>query len=189
MATPAPRHWELAKGLLKYLAGTSSHGIVYACELELELEGWTDADYATCKDTRKSRGGFVFTLGGGAISWSSKLQSVVATSTAESEYVASSFAAREAVWLRRICTDMGVGVNEPVLINADNQAAIKMAANSCDTARTKHIDVAYHYLRETVARNLIVLAYVNTADNAADVFTKPLAADKFKKFIRMIGVA
>jgi len=86
MSKPTERHWVVLKGVLRYLAGTKTLGIQYGPG-DFMLKGWSDADYATCKDTRRSRSGYVFTVGGGAVSWSSKLQTVVATSSAESEYI------------------------------------------------------------------------------------------------------
>jgi len=131
----------------------------------------------------------VFKIYGGAVSWSSKLQSVVATSSAESEYIAGAWMAREATWLRRICSDLGIDLHGPLKVNADNQAAIKMATNDADSAKTKHIDVAYHYLRSAVTRQIIRMYYVNTDDNPADTMTKALPEVKFTKFRKCIGVA
>lgn len=187
MAKPTKRHWLQLKQLLRYLVATRTLGIIFGGGKD-GLEGWTDSDYAACKDTRRSRGGFVFNVFGGAVSWQSKLQSVVATSTAESEYIAGSFAAREAKWLRRICNDVGIPTLEAVPLKADNQAAIHMAVNSSDSTRTKHIDVHYHVLRELVTKQVISLKYINTDDNPADIFTKPLGDLKFRKFRGMLGM-
>ena len=188
MSKPTLRHWNLLKGVLRYLRATQSHGVVYGPSDNDELEGWTDSDFAACKDSRKSRGGFVFKLYGGAISWSSKMQECVATSTAEAEYIAGAQAAREGTWLKRLCWDLGNAKREPVPIWADNQAAIHMAVNASDSARTKHIDIVYHYFREAVQREFIRVGYVATDDNMADIFTKPLAFGKFDKFRALMGV-
>jgi hypothetical protein len=187
LTKPCTRHWQLLKHVLRYLKGTQTMGIMYGTSEE-PLELYTDADYASCKDTRRSRNGFVFKMYGGAVSWSSKLQSVVAQSSAESEYIAGAHAARHAVWVRRLCTDMGLRISGPVRLQADNQAAIFMAANSADSSRTKHIEVPYHFLRQVVARGVIRMMHVSTEDNAADMFTKPLGDVKFKKFRSLIGM-
>jgi hypothetical protein len=187
LSSPCIRHWQLLKAVLRYLKGTRTLGIVYGTS-KGALELYTDADYATCKDTRRSRSGFVFKMYGGAVSWSSKLQSVVAQSTAESEYIAGAHAARHAVWVRRLCADMGLLFDGPVRLQADNQAAIFMAANSADSARTKHIDVPFHFLRQVVAKGAIRMMHVSTDENPADMFTKPLGDVKFKKFRSMIGM-
>ena len=173
------------------MAGTRDMGITYGGMVPglPGLMGWTDADYAACKDTRKSRSGFVYLLNGGAISWGAKQQPVVATSTAESEYVAAFTAAQEGVWLRRMCAELGLTLEGPLQLLGDNQAALAMAGKAADSPRTKHIDVRYHYLRDVVSRGAVKLSYTPSEENAADMFTKPLDSVKFIKFRKMIGVS
>jgi hypothetical protein len=191
MGKPTERHWAQVKSVLRYLAGTRDYALEYrggASTGRGELEGYVDADFAACRDTRRSRTGYLFMLYGGAVSWQSKLQPVVAMSTAEAEYVAGAMAAREGVWLRRICTHLDLGQSGPLAINIDNQSALHMATNSSDSARTKHIDLRYHYLRQSVERGAIRLRYIPTDKNAADIFTKPLAEIKFKAHCRAMGI-
>ena len=188
MSKPAMRHWTYAKSVLAYLNTTKTYGITYGTTNET-LQAYTDADYAACKDTRKSRTGYVFTLFGGAITWSSKQQSVVALSTAESEYIAACHTAREGIWLQRLCKDLGIDCDGPLALHADNKASIHMATNSSDTARTKHIDVAYHFLRQSVLRHLIRMVFCPSDKNPADMFTKPLASAKFGIFTRFVGMS
>jgi hypothetical protein len=188
MAKPTERHWRQLKQVVRYVSATKTGGITFGGS-GASLEGYTDADFAACKDTRRSRGGMVFVLYGGAVSWGSKLQPSVATSTAESEYMAAALATRELVWLKRICYDLKIPRKEDVVVlKCDNKAAIFMAENSADTARTKHIDVSYHFVRDQVARGAIRVVYCNTDENAADMFTKALSEIKFDKFKRMIGM-
>jgi len=123
------------------------------------------------------------------VAWSSKLQSVVATSTAESEYIAGAAAARTAVWLRRIYADLTGLEQAPVELQGDNRAMLHMAVNSADSARTKHIAVPFHYLRGAVARGQIKVVYVPTHDNVADFFTKALARERFHQFCTALGMA
>jgi len=189
MANPSVRHWELLKGVMRYLAGTTKLGIKYGGSGKGGLLGYTDSDFASCKNTRRSRGGFMFSLFGGAVAWQSKLQQVVSTSTAEAEYIAAAAAAREAVWLQRITSFLDIQRDGPLLINSDNQATIHMVANSSDSARTKHIDVCYHYVRQQAARGNLRLGYVSTNDNVADIFTKPLEQSKFEHFRSGLGMA
>jgi hypothetical protein len=184
-AKPAERHWLLAKGVLRYLKGSIGRGITYGLS-STPLEAWTDADFAACKDTRRSRSGFLCNVYGGAASWRSKLQTVVATSSAESEYIAAYYAAREATWLKRLCFDLGIPCNGPVVIKADNTAAMAMADNSGDSNLTKHM--GYHYVRDKVACGAIRLKQCATADNVADIFTKPLGEAKVKVFTAAMGM-
>ena len=188
MANPCERHWTILKGVGRYLNATKDLGILYGTSPD-GLTGYTDSDYAACKDTRRSRTGFVFTLYGGAVSWSSKQQSVVATSSAESEYIAASLAARECIWLRRIAHFLEVPFDKSIPLFIDNQSALHMATNSSDSARTKHIDVHYHFLRNVVNRHLLRMSFISTDDNPSDMFTKALSRDKFSKFAKLIGAS
>lgn len=188
MSKPAERHWQQLKAVGRYLSATKDFGITFGSNAG-SLVGYVDSDYAGDKETRRSRTGYVFMLGGGPISWQSKLQSVVATSTAEAEYVAGAHAAREAVWLRRVACFLGVPTADALPVHIDNQAALHMATNGSDSARTKHIDVVHHFLREAVARGSIRMVYISTEDNPADIFTKALPAIKLTKFRGLMGVA
>jgi transposase InsO family protein len=192
MANPAERHFTILKGVLRYLARTKDVGITFGglgdVSVPEPLVSFTDSDYASCKDTRRSRTGYVLQLYGGPIAWCSKLQTVVAMSSAESEYIACSAATRETVWLRRVCCDLRIPIVGPVPVNVDNQAAIHMATNASDSARTKHIDVCYHFLRDKVAKREIRTVYVSTNDNLADLFTKPLPESKFVGFCSKLGL-
>lgn len=185
---PGERHWGLLKEVLRYLSGTQEMGITYG-QGSTGLEGWVDADYAGDEAQRKSRTGFVFLLHGGAVSWGSKLQEVTATSTAEAEYIAGASAAKEGIWLKRMCHDLGVGGQGPVQLFGDNQAALAMAAHNADSPKTKHMAVRFHSLRESVARGQVKFTYTPTQDNTADVLTKPLDHIKFCRFRAMMGVS
>lgn len=170
-------HWEAVKRILKYLSGTRDVGIVFGRAGNLRAVGFTDANYAGCVDTRKSRSGFVFMLGGAPISWSSQRQNAVSLSTAESEYIALAHGAKEALWLQRMLNDLRVKCDcMPVCV--DNQSAIKMAENA-EFRRSKHIDVRYHFIRDVVSRKKISLRYVQSERQLADIFTKPLANPQF----------
>ena len=123
------------------------------------------------------------------MSWGSKLQEVTATSTAEAEYIAGASAAKEGIWLRRVCQELGVTDVGPVQLFGDNQAALAMASHNADSPRTKHMAVRYHSLREAVARGQVKFVYTPTQDNTADVLTKPLDHINFSKFRSMMGVS
>ena len=187
MANPCERHWLQLKFLGRYLSATKTAGIVFRKDAPAPA-GYVDSDYAACKDSRKSRTGFIFLAASGPISWASKQQNVVATSTAEAEYIAAAHAAREAICLKRVLHFLGNSTEPAMVLHCDNQAALHMAKNSSDTVRTKHIDVVHHFLRDCVSRRLIRMVYIPTDDNPADMFTKALSAPKFSKFSGLIGV-
>ena len=189
MAEPTTAHWQAAlgaKGLMRYLALTRDHGIVYGAEPNLVI-GYCDADYAGDLDTRRSTTGYVFILHGGAITWMSKRQSTVAASTTEAEYIAAAQATKEALWLRLLLNDLGVPVNT-FQIMADNQSALKLLKNPVMSSRSKHIDVVYHFARERVARGDVDFSYISTDEMLADMFTKPVPGNKLQLCCDGIGV-
>ena len=120
----------------------------------------------------------MFILNGGAITWAARLQSTVAVSTTEAEYMAAAAATKEALWLRTLFADLGLPV-PCIEIAADNQAAISLLKNPVTSMRSKHIDVVHHFTRERVSRGEINYHYVNTNDMIADALTKPLPPTKF----------
>jgi len=140
-------HLAAARVVLHSLKGTSSPGISY--QADGELHGYCDAGFAANVDTRRSTSGLAFIYNGGAVVWGSKKQPTVAASTTEAEYIASAEAANEAVWLRRLCGFLTRQML-PVAIRCDNQSAVAMIHNSVSSARTKHIDVCHHFVRECV---------------------------------------
>ena len=186
MANPTSVHWQCAKGVLRYIAGTIKSGICYG-RVNGVMEGYCDADYAGDMDTRRSTTGYVFIFKGGAISWSSKLQPTVAASTAEAEYMAAGFAVKEALWLRKLMKDLGVTV-ECVPIKCDNQGAIKLLRNPIASVRSKHIDVVHHFARERVARHEVAFIYCHTKDMVADCMTKALPVAMFEKCKNGMGM-
>ena len=139
-------------------------------------------------DDRHSTSGNVFFLAGGAVSWLSKKQATVALSTAEAAYVALSAATQEVIWLRRLLTDVGVPPEGPTVIHEDNQGAIAMAKNPVGHARTKHIVIRYHFVREGVQNGAIDLKYIVTDEMIADMLTKPLPKHRFEKLVTELGM-
>uniref|UniRef100_A0A2N9FQZ7 Integrase catalytic domain-containing protein n=1 Tax=Fagus sylvatica TaxID=28930 RepID=A0A2N9FQZ7_FAGSY len=150
--------------------------------------GYVDADYAGEVDDRRSTTGYVFTLSGGPICWKSTLQSIVAMSTTEAEYMAVAEAAKEALWLKGLVKELGLNQGG-VQMHCDSQSAIYLAKNQVYHARTKHIDVRFHKIRELIVTGDIVLEKVHTSENAADMLTKPVTATKFKHCLDLVNVS
>lgn len=185
-ANPTVRHRGGAMYLLRYLANTTEYSITYLRGSTLSYpEGYADADFAT-DQSRKSVSGYVFLLAGGPISWSSKLQRSVTTSTTEAEYVALSYAAKEAVYVRRFLSQIGYENSESkaLTLYGDNKGAIALAKNPEFHARTKHIDVAIHYVRELVDDRIVSIEYIPTGRQLADCLTKPLPRLKHYKNVQ-----
>ena len=186
---PRVHDWISAKRVLRYVNGTRNLGILYDHSKPLTIEGYSDADWGGCKTSRKSTSGNIFLVAGGAISWRSKKQTCVATSTCEAEYIASCLAAKESIWLARLfCNLQNLKSPPRVSIKIDNGGAIDTANNTSINQRNKHIDLQYHFVRDTVQSNQICLEYCPSTDQLADSLTKPLDRILFEKFRYMQGV-
>eukprot|EP00250_Pteridium_aquilinum_P010876 c19689_g3_i1 orf=64-1296(+) len=181
MHSPGSQHWKAVKRIFRYLSGTIHLGLFYpkGGSLPPDLHAFSDSDWAGCYDTRVSTSGFCFMLGSSCISWLSKKQPTVATSSCEAEYRAAFTTTVECVWLRRLMADLSVGQDSATTIFTDSQSALAVARNPVFHARTKHIEVHYHYVRERLSTGEISLVYVPTQDNLVDLFTKALPRKKF----------
>jgi len=182
---PTIGHWNAAKDVLRYLAGTASLKLHLGGDLA--VQGWCDADWAGDLDSRRSTSGFIFKIGSGAITWGSKRQGIVTISTAESENTAACSAVREALWIKQLCGALDSKVSCLPLFS-DSQAAIAIAKNISISARTKHMDVKVHFVRERVASGDVSLTYVSTNEMLADPLTKPVTGDKLNKMMKAWGL-
>jgi hypothetical protein len=187
MANPTEDHWQVAKRVLRYLAGTRALGIVYTKGAG-GAEAFGDSDFAADMNTRKSRSGTVILKNGGAILWSSKLQATVATSTCEAECSSGAAVVRQALWFRLLLSELN-GVVEPMPVYCDNQSALTlMREHAVGIGGRKHIDIAYMFVREHIMRGDVIMSYVRTDEQFADIFTKALPAPKFEELRSAVGV-
>eukprot|EP00253_Pinus_taeda_P032657 PITA_32657 len=145
-------------------------------------------DWAGDLDQRRSTSGYVFNLFGRAVSWMSKKQFVVALPTTKAEYMAANDASKEAVWLQRLCSSMGL-VHGDIRIGCDSQSAIFLAKNPIYHSKTKHIDVQYHFVRDIIEDKKVLLVKVGTLKNTADALTKFVSSEKFSWCGEIMGVA
>ena len=185
---PNQLHLTAAKRVFRYLGGTADLALTYNGSGNENLTGYSDADWAGDRDSRRSTSGNVFVLGNGAITWSSKRQNSVALSTVEAEYMALSQATQEAVWLRRLTEELGQTNQEATTIYEDNQGAICTAQNPVFHRRTKHIHIRYHYVREAVSDNTIKLVYCPTSEMSADLLTKTIPKDQYEYLREKLGL-
>jgi hypothetical protein len=149
---------------------------------------YSDADYAGDPDTAKSTTGYALLMGGAAVAWSSKLQTRVARSTTESEYMAGEAASREIAFFRYIFEDLGFKVPLPRPLAMDNQSAIAAAKNPEHQGRMKHINPIYHGFREFVEHGEVAPYFVPTLSMAADILTKSLDKPKVLNCVKMLGL-
>ena len=185
---PTNEHWTAVKRILRYLKGTHNFGLLYKKSNSSNCEGFSDSDWAGDVNDRKSTSGYIFQVGDTAISWRSRKQSCVALSTAEAEYIALSQAAQEAIWLRQLYTDLQGEPPKPITVYEDNQAAICLSKNPQGHGRSKHIEIKYHFIREQVNKKTIELKYCQTSNMVADMLTKGLGKERFKKLRELSGL-
>lgn len=182
-------HWTAAKRILRYLKGTAGIKIKYVKAVKDGLSGYCDSDWASDIDKRRSCTGYVFCLQNGAISWGSRRQPTVALSTTEAEYMALSSAIQEALWLKQFGQELGnVLPNGPVTIQCDNMGAINLAKNDAFQARSKHIDIRYHFIRDCITELNIEVKYAPTEKMVADILTKPVPGAKHLYCIKGMGL-
>lgn len=181
---PGIKHLAGAQQVLRYLKETATLGIQY--KGDLAITGYSDADFAA-DSSRKSVMGFIFIAGKGPVTWSSKIQRSVTTSTTEAEYHALAYAAKEAVWLQNLLGQLKVQGNKSTLLYGDNNGSIALVQNPLFHAKTKHIDVSVHYTRELYKQGKIKLEYIPTSQMLADCLTKPLKKAQHQRALEGIG--
>uniref|UniRef100_A0A2N9I1W1 Integrase catalytic domain-containing protein n=1 Tax=Fagus sylvatica TaxID=28930 RepID=A0A2N9I1W1_FAGSY len=179
MHSPTNTHWAAAKRVLRYLKGTIDHGLFFS-KSSLHLHAFCDSDWAGGPDDRRSTTGFGIFLGSCLVSWSAKKQSVVARSSTEAEYRAMAITTADLYWIRMLLKDLHVPLSSPPVLWCDNAGALALASNPVFHARTKHIEIDYHFIREKVVNRDMSLRFISTGDQRADIFTKGLPTPRFQ---------
>ena len=183
---PGLAHWEAVKRIFRYLKGTRDLWLAYG-GAKKEMLGYADADGSMGED-RKAISGYAFLVNGGAVSWSAKRQELISLSTTESEYIAATYAAKEALWLRQLILQLFGIILDATTLFSDNQSAIALTKEHQYHARTKHIDVRFHFIRWIVEEGKVRLVYCPTEEMVADILTKALPSTKVKHFARELGL-
>ncbi|XP_066162151.1 secreted RxLR effector protein 161-like [Oryza sativa Japonica Group] len=192
METPREEHLSAVRRIQRYVAGTRNWGLTYlgGKEEKPSLLGYSDSDLAGDTDDRRSTSGQIFFTGGSPVTWqSSKQRVVVALSSCEAEYIAAAVAACQGVLLARLLTDVLEADAPAPKLMVDNQSTISLVKNPVHHDRTKHVDIKFHYLRECAEQKLIEVAFVGTADQLGDIFTKSLGRTRFHELCSKIGVS
>jgi hypothetical protein len=181
-------HWGAAIRLVRYLKGTRELKLYLGGDSPILLRACSDSDWANCLDTRRSVGGYVCSLGSGAISWAARKQKVVAASSCEAEYIAAFETAKECIWLRTLLEAIDHRQTNHTIISCDNTATKTLSEDPLLHSRVKHVDIKYHFLRERVQSGDLRLTYINTRENAADMFTKALDVKQFSYLRDFLGL-
>jgi histone deacetylase 1/2 len=182
MHDPHDVHWNIIKRILRYVRGTTEHGVLLRASPSTALTAYTDADWAGCPDTRRSTSGFCIFLGDALVSWSSKRQAVVSRSSAEAEYRGVANAAAECCWLRNLLQELHIDVNKASIIFCDNVSAVYLSDNPVHHKRTKHVELDIHFVRERTALGQLRVLHVPTRYQYADIMTKGLTTALFEEF-------
>jgi hypothetical protein len=184
-SAPTRAHFRAMLDVVRYVGGTSGRGITFGGS-EQPLGVWCDANFAACHDTCRSTTGWVATMYGGAVSWSSKKQPTAAASTMDAEYQACGAATRQGLSLIKALGEMGLLSSDfplkgPVVIASDNKAAISLSKDRKEGQRVKHIDIIHHFARDHVASGELSFVYCKSEDNVSDCLTKASAKPLFEK--------
>lgn len=179
---PRTTHWTAVKRILRYLKCSEGLGLQITKSPSLLVTAYSDADWAGCADDRRSRGGFAVFLGTNLISWSARKQATVSRSSTKAEYKALANATAEVMWIQTLLYELGIKAPQAARLWCDNIGATYLSANPVFHARTKHIEVDFHFVRERVARKLLDIRFIPTGDQLADGFTKPLTMRRLNEF-------
>ena len=182
LSQPTEVHWEAVKRILRYVKGTLSTGLQFRRSASTAISIFTDADWAGCVDDRRSTGGFAVFVGPNLVSWSSKKQPTVSRSSTEAEYKALANGAAEAIWVESLLKELGVMQQRTPVLWCDNLGATYLTANPVFHARTKHIEIDFHFVRERVAAGVLQVKFISSDDQLADVFTKPATQQMLNRF-------
>ena len=188
MQSPRESLGKALKQVLRYLKGSCDLCLKYKCGGSQEVIGYSDSSHNTDPDDVRSTTGHLFFLGDTPISWCSQKQDVVALSSCEAEYMAATEAAKQAIWLQELMSEITGRRVQRTLIRVDNKSAIALAKNLVFHKRSKHIHKRFHFIRECVERELIDVEHVLGAEQRTDILTKALARIKFKEMRELIKV-
>jgi hypothetical protein len=185
---PHSTHLQAITQIFCYLTGTKDLRLVLGGS-HSAIAGYSDVDWASQIHCH-SISGFAFFVGIGAVSWSSKKQPIITLSSTEAEYIALNHSSKDIIWIHKLLTEFSsiISFTVPTTLYCDNQGAIHLSKDSSFHGRTKHIDVHFHFIHQTVSQGHITLQYCPTNDMIADIFTKLLACFKFKKSCSLLGI-
>ncbi|KAK2407746.1 secreted RxLR effector protein [Trifolium repens] len=188
-SNPSRHHWHAITRVFKYLKGTLNYGLSYM-GFPSVLEGYSDASWINNVEDSSSTSGWVFLLGGGAISWASKKQTCITSSTMESEFVALAAAGKEAEWLRNLVYEILIWPKpiSPISIRCDSSATLAKAYSQIYNGKSRHLGIRHSMIRELIMNGVISIEFVRSQQNLADHLTKGLARDLVQKSVIGMGL-
>ncbi|KAL1198911.1 Retrovirus-related Pol polyprotein from transposon TNT 1-94 [Cardamine amara subsp. amara] len=188
MQSPRKSHGEIMKQILRYLKGTVAHGLKFGRGGSKEIIGYSDSSHNIDQDDGRSTTGHIFYFGSSPITWCSQKQNTVALSSCEAEFMAATEAARQAIWLQDLLSEITGWKTKQVPIKIDNKSAIALTKNLVFHGKSKHIHKRYHFIRECIERELVDVEHVPGTERKADILTKTLVRIKFAEMRNLIGV-
>ena len=194
--SPTEHDWNMVKRVLRYLKGTRDVGNVYrrspkTSDTNLEHAtpwGYCDANYAEDSHDRKSTSGYVFMLAGSPVAGKSKKQVSVVLSTTEAEYYAVGIACQEAMWIKQICQELNVSINELIRIYTNTTGAVALTNNPIFHNRSKNIDIHWHFVRDLIRARTIHTSHIPGMQNGADFLTKVLNCFEHQRCVKLLGM-
>lgn len=189
MHAPTNEHWNAAKRILRYLAGTADHGIFLKKGTTHQLHAFSDADWAGDADDYISTNGYIVYIGQHPVSWSSKKQKTIARSSTEAEYRSVANTSSELKWIVSLLHELRIPITRPPTIYCDNVGETYLCANPVFHSRMKHVALDYHFIRNQVKSGALRVVHISTKDQLADIMTKPLSRPLFTSMASKIGVS
>lgn len=184
---PRKQHWEAILRVMRCIKGTLGFGLTFKRHQNLYIEAFTDADWASDVENRKSVSGTLIFVAGGPVIFRSCQQSLVALSTTEAEFIAAAETIKELIWVKTLLTELNIAY-EGATLKCDSQTAIRLIKNPEFHRRTKHIDIKYHFIRDHFSRQEYKLLHVSSENQLADFLTKALPRDKHAELVNNSGV-
>jgi hypothetical protein len=188
MQNPSEAHMDAVIRIIRYLKYAPSRGLMFYKNNHLNVEGYTDADWAGSLSDRRSTSGYFTFVGGNLVTWRSKKQKVVALSSAEAEFRGMSKGLCELLWLKRLLTEIGFEPKTEMKLFCDNKAAIEISHNPVQHDRTKHIEVDRHFIKQNLEGKIIKFPFVRSEDQLADMLTKAVSSKVFHSSLDKLGI-